>query len=146
MRLLIQKVRQAKVEVDEEIVGSIGSGLLVFIGVTHADNPQKGAYLASKLLNLRIFPDQNGKMNLSLLDTQNEVLIVSQFTLYADCAEGRRPSFTQAAGGAQAEELYLAFIQEVRKSGLKVETGRFGALMQVSLINDGPATFLLESK
>src|SRR4029077_10282928 len=119
---------------------------LVLFGATHGDTPQEGVYLASKLVNLRMFSDENQKMNRSLLDLKGNVLIVSQFTLYADCSEGRRPSFTPAAPPALAESLYLHFIEEVRKSGLSVATGIFGAYMQVSLQNDGPITFILDSK
>lgn len=145
MRILIQRVKQAKVEVAGEWIGSIGPGALVFLGVTHTDTLKQAVYLAQKLIHLRIFPDEKGKKNLSLLETQGAVLIVSQFTLYADCTEGRRPSFTQAAPGEQAHVLYQGFIEEVRKAKLCVETGKFGALMEVSLINEGPSTFLLES-
>lgn len=146
MRLLIQRVQKAQVDVDQKTVGSIGSGALVFLGVTHTDTPAQSTYLASKLLNLRFFHDANEKMNLSLLDTKGEILIVSQFTLYADCSEGRRPSFTPAARPPLAEPLYQHFIEEVKKSHLKVETGIFGAYMQVSLVNDGPITFIIDSK
>lgn len=145
MRLLIQRVSHAKVEVENRTVGSIGTGALVFLGVTHADTIKESAYLAEKLLNLRMFHDEHQKMNRSLLDIQGSVLIVSQFTLYADCSEGRRPSFTQAAPPALAESIYRHFVEEVRKSGLVVATGIFGENMQVSLLNDGPVTLIVSS-
>ena len=146
MRLLIQRVSSAKVEVDGRTVGAIGSGALVLFGATHGDTPQDGTYLASKLVHLRMFQDEQQKMNRSLLDIRGEVLIVSQFTLYADCSEGRRPSFTPAAPPALAESLYGHFVEEVRKAGMPIATGIFGAYMQVSLVNDGPVTFLIDSK
>lgn len=146
MRLLIQRVSHAKVEVEGRTVGSVGKGALVLFGATHKDEPTHSSWLASKLVNLRMFPDEQQKMNLSLLDTKGEVLIVSQFTLYADCTEGRRPSFTPAAPPEMAESLYVHFIEEVRKFGLHVATGVFGAYMHVSLLNDGPISFILDSK
>lgn len=146
MRLLIQRVKRAQVDVEGQTIGSIGPGALVFLGITHTDAPAQSIYLASKLLNLRMFHDAEQKMNLSLLDTRGSILIVSQFTLYADCSEGRRPSFTPAAPPALAEPLYNHFVAEVRKSNLPVGTGSFGANMQVSLLNDGPVTFLIDSK
>lgn len=146
MRLLIQRVSHAKVEVGSQTVGSIGNGALVFLGVAHSDTSKESAYLATKLIHLRMFHDENQKMNRSLLDIRGGVLIVSQFTLYADCNEGRRPSFTQAATPALAETIYTHFVEEVRKTGLFVETGIFGENMQVSLLNDGPVTFIVDSK
>ena len=146
MRLLIQRVSHAKVEVGNRMVGSIGTGALVFLGVAHSDTTNESSYLATKLVHLRMFHDENQKMNRSLLDIQGSVLIVSQFTLYADCNEGRRPSFTQAAPPALAEAIYSHFVEEVRKTGLLVETGMFGENMQVSLLNDGPVTFIIDSK
>lgn len=146
MRLLIQRVKHAKVDVDDKTVGSIGHGILAFLGITHTDTPAESTYLAAKLLNLRMFHDEQQKMNLSLLDIRGSILIVSQFTLYADCSEGRRPSFTPAAPPAISEPLYNHFVSEVRKSTLTTATGIFGAYMQISLLNDGPVTFLLESK
>jgi len=145
MRLLIQRVREAKVEVEGAIVGQVQAGALVLIGVTHGDGPKEAAYLASKLVHLRMFQDEEKKMNRSLLDIRGGVLIVSQFTLYADCTEGRRPSFTAAAQPSLAEPLYRLFAEEVRKLGVEAATGVFGAYMQVSLCNDGPVTFLIES-
>lgn len=146
MRIVIQRVTQAKVEVEGKTVGEIGPGALVLFGATHGDTVENSLYLASKLIHLRIFHDEQQKMNRSLLDCKGEVLIVSQFTLYADCSEGRRPSFTPAASPVLAEELYKHFVGEVRKTGLRVETGIFGAYMQVSLLNDGPVTLIVDSK
>lgn len=146
MRLLIQRVSHAKVEVGSLTVGSIGNGALVFLGVAHSDTAKESSYLATKLVHLRMFHDENQKMNRSLLDIRGNVLIVSQFTLYADCSEGRRPSFTQAAPPDLAEALYSYFVEEVRKTGLLVETGMFGENMQVSLLNDGPVTFVIDSR
>lgn len=146
MRILIQRVAHAKVDVEGKTVGSIGRGALVFFGAAQGDTPEKSAWLASKLVHLRMFEDDQEKMNRSLLDIQGGILIVSQFTLYADCSEGRRPSFTKAAPPREAEPLYHHFVQEVKKSLLPVETGVFRACMQVSLLNDGPVTFLIDSK
>lgn len=145
MRMLIQRVVKAHVDVDEKTIGSIGKGVLVLFGVHESDQPSQVAWLANKLIHLRIFPDQQEKMNLSLLDIKGSVLIVSQFTLYGECREGRRPSFSHAAHPEMARNLYEAFIEEVRKSGLLVETGEFGAMMQVHLINDGPVTLLVDA-
>jgi D-tyrosyl-tRNA(Tyr) deacylase len=144
MRLLVQRVIQASVEVEGKIVGNIGAGALVFFGVTHNDTVKEAVWLANKLVNLRVFEDAQGKMNQSLLDQEGSVLIVSQFTLYADCREGRRPDFIQSASPAIAIPLYEQFIAEVRKSGLIAETGIFGAKMKVSLVNDGPVTMMIE--
>ncbi len=146
MRLVIQRVENASVEVDGKTVGSIGKGMLVLFGVHQEDVPSQTLWLASKLVNLRIFADAQDKMNLSLLDVQGEVLIVSQFTLYGNCAEGRRPEFTASAPPDKAKALYEKFIEEVRAEKVKVETGIFGARMRVSLVNDGPVTFLLDAK
>lgn len=145
MRALIQRVSQAEVQVAGERVGHIADGLLVLLGVQRQDNLNDVYYLASKLVNLRIFEDKNGKMNHDVRDHQGAILVVSQFTLYADCRKGRRPSFIQAAAQALAQELYEAFITEVTQLGVAVAQGRFGAHMTVSLINDGPVTILLES-
>lgn len=146
MRILIQHVKEASVKVGEETVGKIEKGLLVFLGVHRDDTVEDCLWLKEKLLNLRIFPDSNGKMNLSVLDIQGELLIVSQFTLYADCIHGRRPSFDQSASAEMAEKLYARFVEELRDSVKKVQTGRFGAYMQVQLVNDGPLTFWVDSK
>lgn len=144
MRILIQRVTQAEVKVDGKTFGAIGPGVLVFVGITHTDTAAQGAWLANKLIHLRIFEDAAGKINQSLIDRKGSALIISQFTLYADCTDGRRPSFTQAAAPAIAQPLYEQFIEEVRKGGVPVETGIFGADMKVSLVNDGPVTLLLE--
>lgn len=144
MRILVQRVSHAKVTVDQMVVGSIQKGLLVFVGVTHDDKEEQAAWLANKLLHLRLFADAEGKLNHSVFEEKAEVLVISQFTLYADCADGRRPSFTQAAPPEQADHLYMYLVEEMRKNGLKVETGIFGANMQVELVNDGPVTIMLE--
>lgn len=144
MKILIQRVDSAQVTVENAVVGSIDSGLLVLVGVTHKDTEKEVAYLAKKLVQLRIFEDADGKMNRSLLDIQGQALIISQFTLYADCEKGRRPSFIDAALPAHANQLYERFIEEVKKEGIIVQTGIFGAEMKVGLINNGPVTILLE--
>lgn len=144
MRFLIQRVKKAKVEVNSEIIGNTEKGYLVLIGLTHTDTKETADYLIKKLINLRIFEDDKGKMNLSLKDVEGSLLLVSQFTLYADCTNGNRPSFTQAAKPEFANELYQYIINECKKQCKKVETGIFGADMQVELINDGPVTILLE--
>ena len=144
MKILIQRVSHAHVEVEGSIVGAIGPGALVFIGVTHGDTITQAAWLANKLIHLRMFEDAHGKINQSLLEHKGKVLFVSQFTLYADCSEGRRPSFTKAAQPQLAKQLYEQFVEEVRKGGILVETGVFGAEMKVSLLNDGPVTLILE--
>lgn len=146
MRAVIQLVEGCKVLVDNTSVGAIGCGLLVLLGVTHNDDTYDADYLASKIANLRIFPDAQGKMNLSLLETGNEMLVVSQFTLLGDCRKGRRPSFSAAASPNQAERLYEYFVEQVRHHGVQVQTGRFGAKMAVHLVNDGPVTFIVESQ
>jgi len=148
MRLLLQRVKEAQVEVAGTVVGAIQKGLLVFLGVCQQDDPTVIPYLVEKLCHLRVFSDSEGKMNLSLLDVQGGVLVVSQFTLYADCSQGRRPSFTASAKTSEAERLYEAFLQTLKvaleKTPCTLQTGAFGKEMQVSLTNDGPATFLLE--
>lgn len=144
MKILIQRVESAQVTVENAIVGSIKAGLLIFVGVTHSDTEVEVRYLAKKMVGLRIFEDSEGKMNRSLVDIQGEALIISQFTLYADCEKGRRPSFIDAALPAQANQLYEKFIEEVKKEGIAVQTGIFGAEMKVGLVNDGPVTILLE--
>ncbi len=145
MRICIQRVARAKVLVDNKIVGQINRGALVLFGCNKDDTHESVEYLANKLINLRFFSDENDKMNLSLLDIKGEVLIVSQFTLYADCSMGRRPSFTDALEASVAKKYYEEFVSLVKKQ-LKVETGIFQAKMQVHLVNDGPATFLVDSK
>lgn len=145
MKLVIQRVKNAKVEVEEKVVGQIKQGFLVLLGVTHSDTKKEADYLVKKLCNLRVFTDENGKMNLALKNIGGELLIVSQFTLYADCTSGNRPSFIEAAKPEQANELYEYFCAECEKNGIKVEKGIFGADMKVSLVNDGPVTIVIES-
>ena len=146
MRAVIQRVKSAQVIVNEKIIGSIGFGLLVLLGISREDNCVDADYLVEKTINLRIFDDQDGKMNRSLLDVGGEMLIVSQFTLIADCRKGRRPSFTAAAEPAEAKKLYQYFIERVKEKGITVATGEFQALMEVGLINNGPVTILMDSK
>ena len=146
MKILIQRVTHAQVVVEGATVGTIGPGVLVFIGVTHKDTEKEAAWLANKLINLRMFEDEDGKTNQSLLERKGQALIVSQFTLYADCNGGRRPSFTESAPPELGKRLYVKFVEEVRKGGIEVQTGIFGAFMEVSLVNDGPFTLLLERK
>lgn len=146
MRLLIQRVKEASVRVEGEICGKIGQGILAFIGIHRDDKPEYITWLVDRLVNLRIFSDEAGKMNLSLKDIGGEILIVSQFTLYGNCTNGRRPDFISSASGPLALDLYQKFIEEATKVCGKVETGQFGAYMEVSLINDGPVTFILEHK
>ncbi len=145
MRAVVQRVTQARVEVDGSISGEIGPGLLVLLGVTKSDTTADSDYLADKIAGLRIFSDGAGKMNLSVLDTGGAMLAVSQFTLYGDCRKGRRPSFDYAAPAEQARALYLHFIEAARRAGVRVETGVFQAHMSVSLVNDGPVTLIVES-
>lgn len=144
MKFVVQRVKEAQVDVEGKTVGKIDNGFLVLIGVTHTDTKEIADYLIKKLVNLRVFEDDNGKMNLSLNDIKGELLLVSQFTLYADCSGGNRPSFTEAAKPDFANELYEYIIDECRKKISKVDTGIFGAEMKVSLINDGPVTIILE--
>jgi len=146
MRVVVQRVMTAKVVVDEEAVGEIGKGLLVFLGVGEGDKSGDAEYLASKVANLRIFRDSNDKMNLSLLEVNGEALVVSQFTLWGDCRKGRRPSFVRAADPALANRLYREFIDFLREKGIKVAEGRFQEMMDVHLVNDGPVTMLLDSE
>ena len=146
MKALLQRVTNASVSVAGEVVGSIGRGLVAFIGVASGDTEKDARYLAQKIVNLRIFSDQEERFNLSALDIGGELLLVSQFTLLADTSKGRRPSFTDAAPPAEAEELFQQFVDEVRASGLKVDTGRFQQYMQVEIHNDGPVTIMLDSK
>ncbi|HEX4609935.1 MAG TPA: D-aminoacyl-tRNA deacylase [Urbifossiella sp.] len=145
MRAVIQRVRRAAVTVGSEPVGAVGAGWLVLLGVAPTDTPAEAVWLADKVANLRAFEDEAGKMNRSVLDAGGGVLVVSQFTLYGDCRKGRRPSFTGAAPPAVAEPLYERFAAELRAVGLPVATGRFGADMQVELVNDGPVTFVLDT-
>ena len=146
MRAVIQRVARARVSVREEMVGKIGRGTLVLLGVSKADTEADADYLAEKVAGLRIFDDENGKMNVSLLDNGGEVLVVSQFTLYGDTRKGKRPSFDEAAPPQVANELYQHFVSKIREVGIRCESGRFQAMMQVELVNDGPVTILLDSK
>lgn len=145
MRAVIQRVAAASVEVDGEEIASIGRGLLVLLGVTHADDEKHAVAMADKLAHLRIFEDEAGKMNLSIADVGGEFLVVSQFTLYGDIRKGRRPSFTDVAPPEQARRLYERVIEELRRRGYSVQSGRFGAHMHVRLVNDGPVTLLFDT-
>ncbi len=145
MRAVVQRVSSARVRVGEQVVGAIDSGLLVLLGVSVEDGPADVRYLSDKIVGLRIFPDDQRKMNRSILDAGGRVLLVSQFTLYGDCRKGRRPSFDAAASPALAEALYLDVARSLRERGVAVETGEFQALMAVELVNDGPVTILLDS-
>ncbi|SKA81329.1 D-tyrosyl-tRNA(Tyr) deacylase [Caloramator quimbayensis] len=146
MRAVVQRVKSSKVKVDENIVGHIDEGILVLLGVEDADTDEDIKYLAEKICNLRIFEDENGKLNLSLLDIKGSILVVSQFTLYGDCRKGRRPNFMMAAKPDYAESMYLKFVEECKKYVDRVETGKFQAYMQVEILNDGPVTLLIDSK
>lgn len=146
MRAVVQRVKSSSVTVGEEVVGEIGQGLLVLLGVAISDNIDDAEYLANKIINLRIFEDENGKLNRSLLDIGGNMLVVSQFTLLGDCKNGRRPSFVMAASPDLALELYELFVERVRQKGVSVKTGRFQAKMEVFLVNDGPVTLIVESK
>lgn len=145
MRLVLQRVSRAKVSVDGEVTGEIGRGILVLLGVSRNDTDAEARSMVEKTLNLRIFEDDDGKMNRSLLDIGGELLVVSQFTLYGDARKGRRPSYIDAAGPDEANRLYEYFVAEARKHVAKVGTGRFQAMMDVELVNDGPVTILLDS-
>jgi D-tyrosyl-tRNA(Tyr) deacylase len=145
MRAVVQRVREAAVQVGGEVVGRIGRGLLVLLGVGRQDEPDDAVYLADKIVNLRIFADDQGKMNRSLVDVSGALLVVSQFTLWGDCRKGRRPSFVAAAEPERARALYQVFIEHATDLGVEVATGRFQELMLVSLVNDGPVTLLLDS-
>lgn len=144
MKIVVQRVKNAQVEVDKKVVGKIEKGFLVLLGVTHNDTKKEADYLVKKLCNLRVFTDENDKMNLSLKDVNGELLIVSQFTLYADCSGGNRPSFIEAAKPDKANELYEYFCSECEKNDINVEKGIFGADMKVSILNDGPVTIIIE--
>ncbi len=146
MRAVVQLVKESSVTVAGKESGSIKKGVLILLGVTREDTQKDAIYLADKIVNLRIFPDHEDKMNLSLLDIGGEALIVSQFTLYGDCRKGRRPSYSKAAGPEKAEELYTFFIKQIEGLGVAVGTGIFQAMMEVHLINDGPITLLLDSE
>ena len=146
MKALVQRVSHASVTVDGEVVGKIGSGLVVLIGVAAEDTEKDVSYLVDRVAQLRIFSDDAGKFNISALETGGEMLLISQFTLLADTRKGRRPSFTEAAPPQQAESLFNLFVERMRSTGLKVETGRFQAHMLVEIHNDGPVTIMLDSK
>lgn len=145
MRVVVQRTREASVTVAGEVVGQIEHGLLLLVGITHEDSEKDVEFVAEKVAHLRIFEDEAGKMNHSVLDTSGQILSVSQFTLYGDCRKGRRPNFMSAARPDQAEPLYELFNSKLREKGLQVETGRFGAMMDVRLLNDGPVTLIVES-
>jgi D-tyrosyl-tRNA(Tyr) deacylase len=145
MRIVLQRVTRAHVEVAGETVGSIGAGLVILLGVTHQDTREDADYLASKVIQLRIFPDQASRMNRSLMDVGGALLVVSQFTLYGDCRKGRRPSFDQAAAPEHARGLYEYFVQRLKSGNVTVATGVFQAEMEIHLVNDGPVTFVLDS-
>lgn len=144
MRLLIQRVKKAKITVDNEIIASINAGLLVYLGIHKQDSEDLIQPIVHKLINLRIFEDSQGKMNLSALNLQKEIMIVSQFTLYGNTQKGFRPNFMEAMASEQALKLYHAFLKELRKTPLKIEEGRFGAMMQVSYTNDGPISIIID--
>jgi len=146
VRIVLQRVKSARVDVAGETVGSIGTGILVLLGVTRADQPEDAEYLADKVSQLRIFSDEAGRMNRSLLEVRGALLVVSQFTLYGDCRKGRRPSFDHAAPPEQARTLYEYFVERLKFRNIAVETGVFQAEMEIHLINNGPVTFILDSK
>lgn len=146
MRIVVQRVSRAQVSIDEVVTGAIQRGLLVLVGIRREDTEKDLQWLADKVIHLRIFEDEEGKMNKSLADIEGEMLIISQFTLYGDCRKGRRPGFSNAAPPLHAEPLYQQFIREIKNKGIKVATGTFQADMQVELVNDGPVTLLLDSE
>ncbi|RXT14759.1 D-aminoacyl-tRNA deacylase [Ammoniphilus sp. CFH 90114] len=145
MRVVVQRSKQAQVTVEDRVTGSIDKGLVLLVGITHEDTEDDVRFVAEKVANLRIFEDEQGKMNHSLLDVNGKLLSISQFTLYGDCRKGRRPNFMAAARPDYAEKLYDLFNDKLRQMGIQVETGIFGAMMQVSLTNDGPVTLIVES-
>lgn len=145
MRAVVQRVKSASVMVDRKVIGSIEKGLLIFLGVEEKDDDSDLNYILDKTTGLRIFEDEDEKMNLSILDVKGEILVVSQFTLYGDVRKGKRPSFSTAARPDKGNEYYLKYIEEIKTRGIVVETGQFGADMDVQLINDGPVTILLDS-
>jgi D-tyrosyl-tRNA(Tyr) deacylase len=146
MKVVIQRVKYSSVTVEGKVVGKIDKGILILLGVSKEDTSADADFLINKIIQLRIFEDQEGKMNISAVDINADLLVVSQFTLYGDCTKGRRPSFDPAASPQQAKELYEYFVQRLKATGMKVETGVFGAMMDVALLNDGPVTFIIESK
>ena len=145
MRAVVQRVTYSSVEVDGVIVGEINKGFNVLLGISKDDTEEDMKYIKDKIINLRVFSDENDKMNLSLLDIQGELLLISQFTLYGDARKGRRPNFMNALGGEEAKNFYDKFVEMMKETGLKVETGIFGANMKVDIKNDGPVTILLDS-
>jgi D-aminoacyl-tRNA deacylase len=145
MRAVCQRVLRASVAVDGKVVGSIGSGLLLLLAAAKGDGPEQAQWMADKIAGLRVFSDAQGKMNLSLIDVQGEMLVVSQFTLYGDCRKGKRPSYSEAAPPAEAEALYRGFIEALQAKQIPVQEGIFGAMMQVELVNDGPVTLIVDS-
>ncbi len=146
MRAVVQRVKKAAVEVQNNLTGEIGPGLLVFLGVGKKDNKKDADYLVEKIINLRIFEDEDERLNFSAADLDKEILVVSQFTLFGDCRKGRRPSFFDAAPPEEAKKLYDYFLKQIKKTELKIADGKFQAMMDVSLVNDGPVTILLDSK
>ncbi len=146
MKVVLQRVREASVSVQNEVIGKIGQGVCLLVGFDRGDREEEARYLAQKIAELRIFPDEHGKMNRSLLDVRGEVLAVSQFTLAGSLKKGRRPSFEKAEEPSRAEHLFHYFVEQIRKTGLNVETGVFAALMDVHLINEGPVTFILQDR
>ncbi|WJY28209.1 D-aminoacyl-tRNA deacylase [Sporosarcina trichiuri] len=146
MKVVLQRSKQASVTVDDEVIGAIEHGYVLLVGLTHEDTEQDADYAAKKIAGLRLFEDGDGKMNRSIDETGGQILSISQFTLYGDSRKGRRPSFIEAARPEHAEPLYDHFNEQLRALGLRVETGRFGAMMDVSLVNDGPVTLIIESK
>lgn len=146
MRAIVQRVNGAQVSVDGQVIGQIRLGVVVLLGVGRKDNQTDASYLANKIVNLRIFEDESGKMNRSLLDIHGQAMIISQFTLYGDCRKGRRPDFTKAAQPGEAKELYLNFVDRIKSAGISVATGEFGATMLVRIDNYGPVTLIVESE
>ena len=146
MRAVVQRVKKSRVIVEGRLVGEINKGFNVLLGISKEDTIEDLKYIKDKIINLRVFEDENDKMNLSLLDIKGDILAISQFTLYGDCRKGRRPNFMNAMGGDEAKALYEEFVKMLKESGLKVETGEFGAHMNVKIENDGPVTILLDSK
>lgn len=146
MRVVVQRVTSSSVKVDGKVIGSINNGFNVLLGICKDDTIEDLKYIKDKIINLRVFHDENDKMNLSICDVKGEILAISQFTLYGDCRKGRRPNFMEAMGGDDAKALYDDFVKMLKESGLKIETGEFGADMKVEINNDGPVTILLDSK
>ncbi len=146
MRAVVQRVKKSRVIVEGRLVGEINKGFNVLLGISKEDTIEDLKYIKDKIINLRVFEDENDKMNLSLLDIKGDILSISQFTLYGDCRKGRRPNFMNAMGGDEAKALYEEFVKMLKESGLKIETGEFGAHMNVEIENDGPVTILLDSK